>query len=140
VTPLVVGLGNEWRRDDAAGLEVARRVPGAVTVREPTQLLDAWEGRDAVIVVDAVRAGAAPGTTARLDALAAPLPVELFATSTHHVGVAEAVELGRTLGRLPRALAVYGIEGADFSAGKGLTPEVERAVARLAAELQSAVG
>ena len=78
---------------------------------------------------------AAPGTIHRLDALADELPPELFRGSTHALGVAEAVELGRALQRLPRSLLVFGIEGKHFDAGAGLSPEVERAVARLVDEL-----
>lgn len=143
MTAIVIGVGNEWRRDDAAGVEVARRLrpaapPGAQVLEregEPSGLLDAWEGKAEVIVVDAVRSGARPGTVHRLDALAGPLPAELFRASTHHLSVAEAVELGRVLGRLPEWLTIYGIEGRDFAAGSGLTPEVERAVKRVTAEL-----
>jgi hydrogenase maturation protease len=146
VTVLVVGVGNAWRRDDAVGLAVARRLagelPGAVTVLEcegePLGLLDAWEGADVVLVVDAVSSGAEPGTVHRLDA-ASPLPAALFRGSTHALGVAEAVELGRALGRLPSRLAVYGVEGERFEAGEGLTPAVERAAEQLAAELRAEV-
>ena len=139
----VIGVGNAWRRDDAAGLEVARRLRrrAASGVRvveregEPSGLLDAWEAERAVVLVDAVRSGARPGTVHRIDALAAPLPTELFRASTHHLGLAEVIELGRALGRLPRRLDVYGIEGHDFSAGSGFTAELESAVEQVTREL-----
>jgi hydrogenase maturation protease len=136
---LVVGIGNTMRRDDAVGLVVARRVrsagvPPEVEVREeegePVGLLDTWAGRDAVVVVDAMRSGAAAGTVHRLDATAAPLPAEIAgSTSTHAVALSEAIELGRALGRLPGRLVVFAIEGGRFDAGDGLTPAVEAAVA-----------
>jgi len=47
------------------------------------------------------------------------------------VSVAEAIELARALGQLPPKLVVYGIEGKDFSAGVGLSPEVEGRIAEL---------
>ena len=141
---VVVGIGNEWRRDDGAGLEVARRLGSSPPPRtrvveregEPSGLLDTWEGENEVILVDAVSSGAHPGTIHRLDALAQPLPAELFRASTHHLGLADAVELARALDRLPRRLEVYGIEGRDFAAGPGLAPEVERAVEAVTAELR----
>ena len=68
------------------------------------------------------------------------LPVELFRHSTHALGVADAVELGRELERLPRRLAVYGIEGERFDAGEGLTPIVEIAVQDLVDELYAEFG
>jgi hydrogenase maturation protease len=50
----------------------------------------------------------------------------------HHLSVAEAVELGR----LPERLQIYAIEGRDFTAGSGLTADVERAVEQVAVELR----
>ena len=137
---LVIGVGNEWRRDDAAGLVVARRLRGTgVRVLEqegePTALLEAWHGAEQALVIDAVSSGAEVGTIHRLDARAEKLPAELFRGSTHAFSVAEAVELGRALDRLPESLLIYGIEGGDFAAGTGLSPEVERAVDELVGEL-----
>jgi hydrogenase maturation protease len=145
---LVIGVGNEWRRDDAAGLVVAARLcrthlPGVRVIEhegEPLDLLEEWSGYAAALVLDAVSSGAEPGTIHRLDALAAKLPAELSRGSTHALGVAEAVELGCALERLPRRLLVFGIEGERFDAGAGLSPEVERAAARLVDELAELLG
>jgi hydrogenase maturation protease len=145
--PLVIGVGNPWRRDDAAGLAVARRLRGTLPESvevleregEPSGLIDAWAGADTVWLVDAVFSGAAPGTVRRLDASDAELPAELFRASTHHLGLAEAVELARAMGRLPAQVVFYGIEGASFDAGEELTPEVEAAVVRVAEMLRAEV-
>jgi len=139
---LLIGVGNEWRRDDAAGLEVARLVaardlPGLAVLEEegePAALLDSWAGADDVVVVDAVCSDAAPGTLHRLDA-SAPLPVRFFRHSSHAMGVPEAVELARSLGRLPSRLRVIGIEGERFEAGRGLSGAVAEGAGRLAEEL-----
>jgi len=138
---LVIGLGNEYRRDDAVGLVVARRLreaaPESVLVLEETgegaSLLESWQDADTVILIDAVQSGAAPGTVHRLDARARPIAREFFRFSTHAFGLAEAVELARALGRLPPRLIVYGVEGKSFEAGVGLSPEVE-AAAQVAVE------
>ena len=125
----VIGIGNEWRSDDAAGLEVARRLGGIELPGEPIGLVDALDGATDVVVVDAVSSGAAPGTLRVFEAGNEPLPVELFgSSSTHALGVAEAIEIARSLGRLPARVRVYGIEGATFDYGRGLSPEVEKAV------------
>jgi hydrogenase maturation protease len=145
---LVIGAGNELRRDDAAGLEVARRlavVPG-VEVREArgdmTSLADLWDAANRVVVVDAARSGAPPGSVHRFDATSDPLPAAFGRGSTHALGVADAVELARALGRLPATLIVYGIEGEDFSAGAGLSEAavrgVEEAATRIAGEIPDA--
>ena len=95
--------------------------------------MEAWRGAENVVVVDAVRSGAAPGTLHRLDAHERPLPSQFFNYSTHAFSVAEAVEMSRALDQLPPHLSVYGIEGKDFAAGEGLSVEVE-AGARKAVE------
>jgi len=135
----VIGVGNAYRRDDAAGLVAARRLAAAagdrVELREESgegaALLDAWAGAGLVILIDAMDSGGRAGTVRRAEAKAGPLPAALSRCSTHAFGVAEAVELGRALGRLPERLVVFGIEGGDFTAGVGLSPAVERAVTRV---------
>src|ERR1022692_763840 len=133
---VVIGVGNEYRSDDRAGIAVARRLralfPADVTILEEsgegTALMEAWQGAAWVTLVDAVRSGASPGTIHRLDARAAPLPMGFFHYSTHAFSVTEAVELARSLDQLPAHLVVYGIEGANFAAGVELSPAVEQAV------------
>lgn len=140
----LIGVGSRLRRDDAAGLEVARRLrlahPPGVTFfeeeeGEPASLIESWSEVDEALVVEGVSSGSDPGTIRRFDAISEPLPAELFRPSSHAVGLAEAVELGRELNRLPGRLVVYGIEGESFEAGEGLTPAVQAAVARLVMDL-----
>ncbi len=133
---VVIGVGNEYRSDDGAGIAVARRLrmlfPTGVTVLEESgegaALIEAWKGATWVMLVDAVRSGAPPGTIHRLDARAAPVPTGFFHYSTHAFSVAEAVELARSLDQLPAHLIVYGIEGENFTAGVELSSAVKQAV------------
>jgi hydrogenase maturation protease len=133
---VVIGVGNAVRGDDAVGLAVAARVrdraPEGVSVveceQEPTRLLDAWEGADVAVVVDAAASGTPPGTIHRFDASGAPLPARIFRSSTHAFGVGDAVELGRALERLPAKVLVYGVEGAGFDAGAALSEPARGAV------------
>lgn len=129
----VIGVGNRWRSDDAAGLLVVDRLRARLDdvvecEGEPVAMIVAWQGAESVVLVDAVSSGAPPGTLHRLDASEEKLPGEWFAASTHHLGVHDAVELARALGKLPRRVIVIGIEGARFGAGERLSPEVEAAV------------
>jgi hydrogenase maturation protease len=136
---LLIGVGNEYRSDDAVGLIVARlireRAPEQVTVHEAggegAALMEAWREAQTVILVDAVRSGAEAGTIHRIEAHRQPLPARFFHHSTHAFGVAEAVELARALNQLPPRLIVYGIEGKEFAAGAGLSTEMNEAVQRV---------
>ena len=139
---LVIGVGNRLRGDDGASAEVVRRLrerrtPTGVEVSEqpcePDDLLEAWQGRDTVVLVDTMRSGEPPGTIRRLDVSREPLPARLRGPlSTHGFGLHEAIELGRALHRLPRRVIVFAVEGRHFEAGAMPSGEVEAAVAPLA--------
>jgi len=134
---VVIGIGNAARGDDAAGLVAARRLRALEHEGDPLALLDAWRDADVAVLIDAVSSGAEPGTVHRFDASRAPLPAPLGrSSSTHALGLAEAIELGRALGRLPARVIVYGIEGERFDAGAALTPAVAAAVAEVASSVR----
>jgi hydrogenase maturation protease len=137
---IVIGVGNRSRGDDAAGIRVVERLRGSVTCYEsdgdPSELIVLFGSDPEVIVVDAMVSGSQPGTiTATEIALGSPrsTPVPLRSrSSTHGFGVFEALELARILGTIPSRLTVIGIEGADFSPGATLSPDIETAVAEAA--------
>ncbi|WP_019023588.1 MULTISPECIES: hydrogenase maturation protease [unclassified Thioalkalivibrio] len=129
--PLVIGIGNPWRGDDGIGhavVDALADTPGLATAKshgEPAELMELWQGHDPVILVDAIVTGAAPGTLHRLDARE-PLP-RGARYSSHGIGLAEAVELARSLGELPGTLIVHGIEPACLEDGARLSPEISAA-------------
>jgi hydrogenase maturation protease len=133
---VVVGVGNPLRGDDAAGLEVVRRladldlddVEVIESDGEPATLMDRWQEADAAVVVDAVASGAEPGTVLCFDAIAKALPATLFRHSTHLLGIAEAIELARALDKLPPRLTVIGIEGVSWAPEEPMSAAVARAV------------
>ena len=133
---LIVGCGNEDRCDDGAGVLVARRlrelgIEASEHGGEGLSLLEAFTGREQVVLVDATVSGQAPGTITMWDQNSGPLPAGQFRTSSHAFGVAEAVELARALERLPASITVYGIEAARFDTGASPSPEVLEAVERV---------
>jgi hydrogenase maturation protease len=133
---LVIGVGNEYRGDDAIGLLVARRVrelglENVIAIEESGEgahLIEAWKGAETVIIVDAVSSGANPGSVYRFDAVAQRIPSKIFRHSSHAFSVVEAIELARTMSQLPPHLIVIGIEGQSYEAGVGLSPEVKQGV------------
>jgi hydrogenase maturation protease len=144
---VIVGIGNSYRGDDDAGLAViraleARALPDAVSLThadDPLMLIDLLASAPALLVIDAISAADSPGTIHRFDASTQRLPIEFSSCSTHAFGVAEAVELARVLSSFPRHIAVYGIVGQRFGVGDTLSPEVERAVQRVADALMDEI-
>ena len=104
---------------------------------EPVRLVQAWEGADRVVLVDAVRSDRPPGTVHEHDAGTLghrPSPgVDLG--GGHLLGISEAIALARAMDRMPDHLRVIGIEGGSFELGLGLTPEVDQACDVVAAHL-----
>ena len=129
--PLVIGIGNRWRRDDGLGPrvldELSGRLPASVELMlldgEPARLVSAWRGRPWVLVVDAVHAGEPPGTIHQLDGLS--LVGETRPTaSSHGAGLHAAVGLGRAIDQLPEALTVVGVEPGDVGHGDRMSDPV----------------
>ena len=143
----VIGIGNPYRHDDAAGLVVLaglrERFAAEERVRlveldgEPVRLIQAWQGSDTVLLVDAVRSLQPAGTIHRFaaDGLPDATAHRVALGGGHLLGLGEAVDLARALGRLPRTLDVIGIEGADFELGEGLSGPVAHACTLAAQQL-----
>jgi hydrogenase maturation protease len=133
---LVAGIGNPDRGDDGFGPVVAqrlrKRVPDTVRILERSgdalALIEDWNGIPSVIVIDAVAPISQPGRVHRLDLTDSPLPIGFAPRSSHAFGVAETVELARSLGRLPRCLTAYLVEGERFETGALLSSAVTTAV------------
>jgi hydrogenase maturation protease len=142
---LIIGVGNDFRGDDGAGLLVAQLLQSeqlrGVTILqssgEGSALIEAWQGYDTVIIVDAASSGAAPGAIHHIDLQEGNLPARLSSTfSSHAFGVVGAIELAYHLQRLPPRLVVYGIEGQDFALGQPMTAPVQAAAHHLAHRLK----
>ncbi|MEI6253765.1 MAG: hydrogenase maturation protease [Mycobacteriaceae bacterium] len=130
--PVVIGIGNSFRRDDGVGPAVAAELIacdlGGVRVvtcaTEPAALLDAWDGAALAVLVDAV-VGDEPGRVRRcsLDDLADAVQV-----SSHDLSVRQAYDLSRVLGRAPQSVVVVTVDAADTGHGQGLSPAVASAL------------
>ena len=141
----VIGVGNEWRGDDAVGLLVARRLQAdqlpQVEISEcrdtVTALREAWKDATGVIVVDAVVSGGPPGAIYRFNAHGGGVPVQLSRSpSSHGWGVAEALALGKVFQELPLWLIIYGIEGQNFGPGQEVSQEVAAAIPELVRRIE----
>ncbi len=145
---VVIGVGNRWRQDDAAGPLVLDALRGRLDTDvslvesdgEPTRLIDAFTEGDDVVLVDAVKTGAAAGTVHRFTSDELPDGMGI-GQSSHLVGLIGTIELGKLLGKLPNGLVLIGIEASNFDHGEGMTDPVASgvvaAVDAVIAELES---
>lgn len=143
---VVIGVGNQFRRDDGVGPAVAerlraQRLPGvrlAVSEGEAAELIELWDGARLAVVVDAAAVDAAtPGKIHRLSIN--DQPWDRGSAGLHGAVFGEAVELARILDRMPRRLVLFTVEAGDLGYGTGLTPAVAAAAGRVAAKIVSEV-
>lgn len=143
---VVVAVGNTFCGDDGAGSAVLASLaqsplPGDVTLvdagADPLSVVETLAGADRAILVDAVRSGATPGTIRLLAGLEEVRRDR--GASSHGFGLADAVGMAQALGRPPGRLEIYGIEGATWDPGAGISPAVASAVAVVAAEIHKSL-
>jgi hydrogenase maturation protein HypF len=141
----IIGIGSPFG-DDAAGLETARMLAEAPPTnceviaadRPGTTLLDLLEDVDAVILIDAVRSGAPPGTIHDISFDELARSAARF-VSSHDFGVAAAIQLARKLGRGPSLGRIIGIEIAPANAARprGLNAQTREALGRAVERVRS---
>jgi hydrogenase maturation protease len=144
---LLIGIGNRLRGDDGIGPLIAeslsRRGIPDLEVRESRgediDFMDAWENRDPVFLIDAVRSGSPPGTWHVFDAARGPVPATLFGQSTHTFSVAQGIELARALGKIPSQLWLIGIEATEFGMGRDISPSLREKLPGLVDRTESEV-
>lgn len=137
---LVAGLGNPIRGDDAAGLLAARALremdAGCVDIEEyegdVTRLAESMARHRHVIVIDAVRVDAEPGTVLKLTPGQTAVQV---VTSSHGFGLRDAIALANVLGGNP-TVEVIGIAAVRFHAGAAPSAAVIRAAGQVALEIE----
>ncbi|HEY7368450.1 MAG TPA: HyaD/HybD family hydrogenase maturation endopeptidase [Thermoanaerobaculia bacterium] len=134
---LILGLGNVLCADDGVGVTAVTRLleswepPEGVRVMDGgtlgLALLPYLQDARRVLIVDAVRADAPPGSPVRLegDEVAPAVAARL---SPHQVGVADLLDGARWLGTYPEVVVLLGVVPATIELGLARTPAVEAAI------------
>ncbi|MCU0723183.1 MAG: hydrogenase maturation protease [Planctomycetes bacterium] len=145
---LILGVGNWYRSDDAAGLVAAQELaagplPEGVEARalgaDEFSLIESLLAAEAAVVLDAVSMGAAPGTVRAFtleEALALPSGATL---DLHSFGLAQALRTAGALGMKAR-VAIVGVQPESLAPGESLSAAVRAAVTALKAAALEALG
>ncbi len=133
---LVLGVGNVLLKDDGVGSRLATelskkkaRWAGAVELADGgtlgMSLLGMLDGRRAVVLLDAVRTGATPGTAREFtpEEVQRARPPE--GLSPHEGSALEILRAAALLGELPETVVIVGVEPFAVETGYGLSAEVE---------------
>jgi hydrogenase maturation protease len=135
---LVMAVGNILRMDDGFADAVLNRL-AELDLPEDVELFDAgtsaidlmevFNGREKMIVIDAVRGGQEPGTLYRFS----PQEVEdgaLPMNSLHQVGLLETLKLGELVDCKPKETVVIGCQPEVTGLGIGLSDAVKAQIER----------
>ncbi|EXI85160.1 MAG: Hydrogenase 2 maturation protease [Candidatus Accumulibacter sp. BA-94] len=131
---VVLGVGNILLSDEGLGVRAVERLSRAYSLplevavidggTSGMELLEDLEGIDALIMVDAIRAGEPAATPIRLTGEALPV---FFRTklSPHQVGLCDVLASLELLGRSPRHISILGLQPQSLALGMELSREVE---------------
>lgn len=137
---VVLGAGNILLTDEGLGVRAIERLPLSYCLPPAIRIIDGGtsgmemleelEGLDALIIVDAIRAGRAAGTPIRLAGNAVPV---FFKTrlSPHQVGLCDVLATLELLGRAPKHTAILGLQPQSLALGMELSREVEAGMPEL---------
>jgi hydrogenase maturation protease len=141
---LVIGLGNPLMGDDGIGLAALERLAAGGAVPAGVELVDGgtWgmnllhliESADVVVLLDAIRAGAPPGTIHELEGDAVPRRLA-HKLSPHQIDLGEVLALAALRGTLPPRLMAIGIEPAVVEMSAALSPVADAVLPRMLARV-----
>jgi hydrogenase maturation protease len=141
---LILGLGNLICADDGLGVAAVHRLWELYEAPEGVSILDGGtqglsllpyvEDAERVILVDAIRDDAQPGSFVRLDGDQVA-PAVAHRLSVHQIGVADLLDGARWLERLPTTLVLLGVVPESVELRFGLSPSVERRLPELIGEV-----
>jgi hydrogenase maturation protease len=140
-TPLLIlGLGNLICADDGLGVTAALRLLSLYEAPEGVRILDGGtqglallpyvEDAERVILIDAIRDDAPPGSFVRLDGDEVA-PAVAARLSVHQIGVADLLDGARWRERFPSTLVLLGLVPASLELRFGLSEAVERRLPEL---------
>ena len=136
---VILGVGNILLSDEGIGVHVANELmkmefPSNVSVIEGGtdgfRLLNIITETDRLIVIDAVKGDAIPGSIYRFDVNDVSSCPSGFKTSVHQIGILEVIDLSGLIGKTPRT-TVIGVEPKSLEMGMELSPEIKEKVPRI---------
>lgn len=136
---VVLGIGNLLLSDEGVGVHVANKLmemdlPEGVSVVEGGtdgfRLINIITEADRLIVIDAVKGGAAPGSIYRFGLDEVKNCPSGFKTSVHQIGILEVINMSGLIGKIPWT-TVIGIEPHSLEMGMELSSEIKEKIPRI---------
>lgn len=127
---IVIGLGNILLRDEGVGVHAVNALRERYTFTPEVEVVDGgtlgldllhfFEGRDRVLIVDAVDFQKDAGHIASIDD--GDIPSTLFAKlSVHHIGLSDVLFASKLMGFTPSKIRLIGIQPQSLEVGLDLS-------------------
>ncbi len=144
---LILGIGNELLSDEGIGIHALRYLQRQHPDLGDVELLDGGTlsftlapvlaRADGLIVLDAARLNAAPGSVDSFEDAALDQYLRGNRSSVHEVGLADLLDMNRLTGDLPRRRCLIGIQPESLDWGEQPTPAVAAALPAVAARVRA---
>jgi hydrogenase maturation protease len=132
-TITILGLGNILMTDEGVGVHTVNEFERRYEVPDYVEIVDGGaagldlipfiEGREKVLMVDAVNFDREPGYIDILENDAIPIRLTQKA-SMHHLGLMDVLCIVRMSGNIPRNMCIIGIQPKSLELGLDMTPEI----------------
>lgn len=146
----ILGIGSPFG-DDQIGWQIIkilkqrnsiqRYIPQFLAIesydRPGVRLLELMRGAKTIFLIDAIVTGNATGTFYRFQN--EEIEECKCLLSTHDIGVAQTLQLGRVLNQLPNNIIFYGIEIDKISSGCGISLLIESAIHQVVECIESEI-
>jgi len=137
---LVLGIGNVLLQDEGVGIHALNEIRRRFELDDEIELLDGGtagvellrylDGREHVVVIDAIAAGHPPGTVFRVEGEDVPRTFHQR-ISPHQIGLSDVLATALITDTLPAKIVMFGVEPLTIKTGLALTPVVEASLDKL---------
>lgn len=146
----ILGIGSPFG-DDQVGWKIAEElmygdvlpcfIPQYVQIeihdRPGVRLLDIMNGAETVFIIDAVVSGNTIGQLYRLQDDEIQTLSQIL--STHDIGIAETLRLGRSLNQLPNTIIFYGVEIDINNRVNGFSKSIDAAIQQIKNSIETEI-
>jgi hydrogenase maturation protease len=132
-TVTILGLGNILMADEGVGVHAVQEFEKRYEVPAYVEIVDGGaagldlipfiEGREKVLMVDAVNFDREPGYIDTIENDAIPVRLSTKA-SMHHLGLMDVLSIVKLSGNYPKEVCIIGIQPKSLELGLDMTPEI----------------
>lgn len=141
---LILGVGNVLLGDEGIGIRIIEELENSYAFGTDIELLDGGtagiellryiEGKDLLIIIDAMRAGHPPGTVFRVEGEDVPKKF-MSKVSPHQIGLSDLLAAGILSNNIPQNIVLFGVEPESLATGIYITDTVKLSIPKIVAAI-----